>query len=533
MHIRKLCNSRTAQPGYPGSRQGAGDLNKTGVPQTVDAGKGLFAVKNLSGCGGARAREKGLLSRPGEVVYSAETKSTGRSMSGSSRSGEKTGSRAGQVAIPRFVRFVLGRLSRTGYQAVVVGGAVRDACMGREIEDWDVATDADAEAICSVFSNVRSFRLKHDTVSLVHRGVTYEITPFRGGKAAPGTLVQDLAHRDFTLNAMACGGTQGDILDPWEGRADLKARRVRAVGRPEDRFREDSLRLLRAVRFAGVLDFDVEQATLRGVQALADRIVGAAPERIRDELLHLLLAQRPSRGFRLLRQTGLMAAILPELAAGHRMHQNEHHRYTILRHVLETVDRVDATPLLRWTALLHDVAKPRVRRKVDGRWRFAGHAEASADLAERILTRLRVEKALISRVTRLIRFHLIGYDPGWSDRAVRRWIRRVGPENVFSLLAFRKADIQAHGIPHLRGHLLDELEGRVGRMLSEPVVTRREHLAVDGRRIMEVTGLGPGPEVGRILEELLERVVDDPRLNTEEALLEMAGKIRESLPRAT
>jgi len=454
-------------------------------------------------------------------------------MNGEKRFVKETGNRPARVPIPPFVRFVLERLDQKGYEAFIVGGAVRDACMGREIRDWDVATDADTEAIRSVFYDVRSFRLKHDTVSLVHQGVTYEVTPFRGGKDASGPLAGDLAHRDFTFNAMAYDAKQDDIVDPWEGRCDLNARRIRAVGRPEDRFQEDPLRLLRSVRFAAVLGFRVEETTLRAVQALADRVVCASPERIRDELLMLLLAPKPSRGLRLLRQTGLMAAILPELAEGYRMRQNEHHRYTILRHVLETVDRVEATALLRWTALLHDVAKPRVRRKVDGRWRFTGHAEASADLAERTLTRLRLQKALISGVTHLIRHHMIGYDPEWSDKAVRRWIRRVGPDHVFTLLAFRKADILAHGTPHLKGRLLDELEDRVRGVLAEPIATRRDHLAVDGRKIMEVTGLGPGPEVGRILRELLERVVDDPGLNTEEALLEMVRKGSKDSPRTT
>lgn len=414
-----------------------------------------------------------------------------------------------------------------------MGGAIRDACMGREVQDWDVATNANAGTIRSLFSDVRSFQLKHETVSLVHQGATYEITPFHGEKDTPGSLQEDLAHRDFTINAMAWDADRGDIVDPWEGMHDLKARRVRAVGRPEDRFLEDPLRLLRTVRFAAVLGFEVEEITLRAVRSMAGRILLAAPERIRNELLHLLLSRKPSRGFRLLRQTGLMTVLLPELAEGHRRHQNEHHRYTILRHVLETVDRVEATPLLRWAALLHDVAKPRVRKKVDGRWRFIGHAEESAKLAEQILTRLCVEKTLIARVVHLIRHHMIGYSPEWSDRAVRRWVRRVGPDPVFALLALRRADILAHGNPCLQGRLLDQLENRVRGLLSKPMVNRRADLAVDGRKIMEKTGLDPGPEVGRILEQLMERVVDDPGLNTEETLLEMAGTIRESLPRAT
>jgi tRNA nucleotidyltransferase/poly(A) polymerase len=275
---------------------------------------------------------------------------------------------------------------------------------------------------------------------------------------------------------------------------------------------------LRAVRFAATLGFGVEEGTLGAVARWADRVGLAAAERIRDELSALLLAPRPSTGLRLMRRTGLMKEVLPELLEGHLKRQNEHHRYTVLRHTLETVDRTAPEPLLRWTGLLHDVAKPRVRTRVDGRWRFRGHAGASADLAAAVMGRLRLEGRFVGRVCRLIRNHMIGYRPDWSDGAVRRLIRRVGPEDVLALIAFRKADILAHGRPVPRGALLEELEGRVRGLLAERPVLDPGRLALDGRDVMEITGLRPGPEVGRLLSELVERVVDDPSLNTRAAL---------------
>jgi tRNA nucleotidyltransferase/poly(A) polymerase len=276
--------------------------------------------------------------------------------------------------------------------------------------------------------------------------------------------------------------------------------------------------VLRAVRFAATLGFQVEPDTLRAVSRCAGWIVRVAIERVRNELSALLLAPRPSAGLRLMQRTGLMQHVLPELLEGHLKRQNRHHRYTILRHTLETVDRVGPEPLLRWTALLHDVAKPRVRTREGGQWRFLGHAGASADLASEIMGRLRLENGFADRVCRLIRHHMIGYRSDWSDGAVRRLIRRLGPEDVLALIAFRRADLLAHGRPEVRGARLAELEHRVRTLLEETPVLGPEGLALDGLDVMEITGLPPGPEVGRILAGLVERVVDDPALNTRAAL---------------
>lgn len=423
-----------------------------------------------------------------------------------------------EKALPPFVRGVLERLGRAGHKAFVVGGAVRDAWLGRGIQDWDVATDAGAERIQELFSHVRSFRLSHETVTLVFNGVLYEVTPFRGGRKAPGTLEEDLSHRDFTLDAMAYDPWLRIVLDPHQGGKDMAARIIRAVGRPEDRFREDPLRMLRAARLAATLAFRIEPESLRAMKTLADGIAGVAVERVRDELTKLLLADRPSAGLRILHRSGLMERILPELVEGHLKRQNEYHRHTILKHVMETVDRVESTTILRWTALLHDVAKPRLRTKVEGRWRFTGHEEAGAELAGLILKRLRMDHALIDRVTHLIRHHVIGYGPEWSDAAVRRLIRRVGRSHIRELLAFRKADIRAHGQPDSQGGLLDELERRVEEAMSQPLVTRIRDLALNGRDVMEIAGLQPGPEVGRILEMLCDRAAAEPSLNTRKGL---------------
>ena len=423
-----------------------------------------------------------------------------------------------EAEMPLFVRFLVQRLAGSGHEVYVVGGAVRDACLARPIRDWDLTTGADPEAVARLFPEVRSFRLKHDTVTLVAGPVSCEVTPFRGGRGRRRALRLDLAHRDFTLNAMAYDPLHGELLDPQGGRGDIVRRRIRAVGRPGDRFAEDPLRALRAARFSATLGFGVEKETLRAVSRWAGRVGLAAAERIRDEIEALLLAPKPSAGLRLMRRTGLMAQVLPELLEGHLKRQNEHHRYTILRHALETVDRTAPEPLLRWAALLHDVAKPRARTKADGRWRFPGHADASADLAADVMQRLRLESGFIARVCRLIRNHMIGYRPDWSDGAVRRLIRRVGPEDVLALIAFRRADILAHGRPELRGARLEELERRVRAALEEPPVLGPGRLALDGREVMEITGLDPGPEVGRLLSGLVERVLDDPSLNTRSAL---------------
>ena len=425
--------------------------------------------------------------------------------------------------IPGFVRFILHRLKAAGHQAYIVGGAVRDAFLKRAITDWDVATSASRDKIRAIFLDTKQFSLKHDTVTLVHTGHHFEITPFRGEEKG---LLSDLSLRDFTINAMAFDPDNNKVIDLYGGESDIDKRVIRAVGDPDARFREDPLRLLRGVRLATELWFRIDGKTMSSLGGSASLLSSVAPERIREELMKILVAPRPSSAFNIMVRTGLLKAFLPELLEGYLKRQNRYHRYTIFKHILETVGHVRPEPILRLTALLHDIAKPRPRIKKDGKWRFYGHEKESALLAEEILNRLRFSKAVITKVTNLIRHHMIGYHSGWSDGAVRRLIRRVGAEQINDLLVFRHADLLAHGLTDRNFELSMELEMRVNEQIRHQALTRRQDLAIDGNVIMEIAGLSPGPEVGRILRDLNEKVLDHPELNTREDLMALLRRTK-------
>jgi tRNA nucleotidyltransferase (CCA-adding enzyme) len=425
--------------------------------------------------------------------------------------------------IPNFVSYILKRLKLAGHQAYIVGGAVRDFCLKRPITDWDVATTATPSEIKTIFRDTRLFSLKHDTVTLVDSGNHFEVTTFRGEK---NNIEEDLGRRDFTINAMAFDSETVGILDPRGGKADIKQKFLRAVGDPEARFREDPLRLLRAVRFATELKFRIEPETLKTLTQLASLLLGVAAERIREELMKVLVSPKPSTGFNLMFRTGLLKHFLPEILEGYRMRQNSYHRYTVFRHIMETLDRVEPVPVMRLTALFHDIAKPRVREKIDGKWRFLGHEKASAVLCEEIMTRLKFSKDMIRKVTNLIANHMIGYNSGWSEGAVRRLIRRVGQEDIMDLIEFRRADIVAHGLDDQKQDLLVELEKRIMNQLNGPMANTTQDLAVDGYNVMDFLGISPGPTVGRILKELMEKVTDRPAMNNKETLLGLLEQVR-------
>jgi len=432
--------------------------------------------------------------------------------------------------IPEFIKTVVERLHACGYEAHIVGGAVRDYCLQRTATDWDVATSATPEEIRSTFRDTRNFSLKHGTVTLVHLDRSYQVTTFRSSKGLGRSIEEDLGHRDFTINAMAYDKDLGKILDPYRGKDDLLRRFVRAVGDPQERFKEDPLRLLRAVRLATELGFRIESNTLETISRMAEQLDSVAPERIREELLKILLSQRPSVGFNLMVRAGLLRQLLPELLEGYRKKQDASHRYTIYKHIMEAIDQVEPDPVLRLTALLHDIAKPRVREKIDGEFRFLGHETESAKLAREIMERLKFSNEMIGQVTHLILHHMsmVGYDTGWSDGAVRRLVRRVGPENVDPLLAFRKADILAHGRDDERMGQFSELKERVESSKRRGLVMRARDLAIHGGEVMDILGLSAGPEVGTILEQLVDRVTDHPELNTKEELVALLEEMRQT-----
>jgi putative nucleotidyltransferase with HDIG domain len=428
------------------------------------------------------------------------------------------------MKIPEFVMTILNRLRAGGYEAYVVGGAVRDFCMGRPLTDWDIATPAAPGEITSLFQDMKTFSLKHETVTLVSGEGNVEVSAFRTERLGGGGLEGDLAHRDFAMNAMAYDPARDRMVDPFGGREDIARKRIRAVGVPEDRFREDPLRLMRAVRFAIELGFRIDPDTRRSAESMAGLLGSAANERVRDELVKLLVCPKPSGGILLMKRMGLLAIVIPELLEGVGLRQNpQYHRFTVFRHNMETLDRVEPDPVLRLTALLHDIAKPRVREKIAGKFRFYGHDKASAGLAREIMERLRFGNEMIDRVTHLIAHHMrdLDYSREWSDGAVRRFIRNLGEENVPFFLSFREADILAHGIMDKKLSVFWELKERIRRLLASPFPKKKPELAIDGHKVMEVLGLNPGPLIGRILDILMEKVTDDPGLNTEESLVSL------------
>jgi tRNA nucleotidyltransferase (CCA-adding enzyme) len=413
------------------------------------------------------------------------------------------------------------RLTRDGYQAFLVGGAIRDFLLGFQAKDWDVATDATPEIIRDLFPATTSFQLKHGTITLVIEGRHFELTTFRGPEGGIGSSIEeDLAHRDFTINAMAYDLIGGRIVDPFGGAEDIRRKVIRAVLNPSERFQEDPLRMMRAIRFALELGYSIDPKTLGAVRPLAHTIEGVAPERIRDELLRILLARKPSRGFSLMRKTGLLKRILPELLEGYRKRQNDFHRYTIYRHTMETIDSVESDSVLRLSALFHDVAKPRVRKKANGRWRFLGHAGASVELTKEIMTRLRFSNDMIVRVTNLIANHMFEYKRELTERALRRFVKRVGLGNINDLIELRRADDLAHGWGRGFETDLGVFKARIDSLLSNSPPLSVSDLEVNGEDVMTLLNMRPGPEVGEILDRLVALVIEKPELNQKDTLLE-------------
>lgn len=430
-----------------------------------------------------------------------------------------------RIKIPDFAGFILERLGKRGFSAFVVGGAIRDQLIGRTAIDWDIATDAVPEEIKSVFRDMIHFSLKHETVTLVDSGTEYEVTSMRGNRGEKADILSDLAHRDFTINAMAYDALKFSVLDPFYGASDIKAKRIRAVIDPSERFKEDPLRMLRAIRIAGELGFEIDNNTLDVIPLLSPLITKVSNERIRDELIRILMCAKPSGLLEMLTKIGLLEYIIPELLEGYGMGQNQCHRFSVFEHIIDTVDNTPPDKMLRLAALLHDIGKPRVREEVDGKIHFYNHEAAGAKMAEEIMERLRFSREEIRRVTGLVLNHMVNYNLSWTDAALRRLIRRAGRENISDLIALRRADIIAHGKDDDKLALISHLKERIDKM-KDNTLTNMADLALDGKKVMAILGLGQCPEVGETLEMLLDLVIENPEMNTEEILTEKLKELR-------
>src|SRR6266446_7030660 len=440
---------------------------------------------------------------------------------------------------------VLRTLRGASRQAWLAGGAVRDILCGAAAQDFDVATDALPEQVVRLFPRVIPTGMQHGTVTVLSGEHKVEVTTFRGeGRYLDGRrpssvtfladIEADLARRDFTVNAIAWDPIAGVLRDPFSGVEDLKRRRLRAVGDPLARFREDGLRPLRAVRFASTLRLALDPPTRLAIPETLDVFARVAMERVRDELIKLLVrGAPPSRGLRLLLRTGLLARIVPELLESVRFAQNRFHRWDVWRHTLRCVDFAPPDLVVRLAALLHDVAKPRCagpRESAPDEHTFYDHEKVGAQPATEILQRLKFPRRETERVAHLVAEHNWYYRPEWNDATVRRVLARVGPAELPALWALRTADLKA------RGRLVEEglanqaqAEARFQREIDRAVALKITDLAIGGEDVMRELKIGPGRLVGEILSRLLERVLDEPDLNTRKGLLRLLQGVHREL----
>ncbi|MBI3120447.1 MAG: HDIG domain-containing protein [Candidatus Kerfeldbacteria bacterium] len=437
-------------------------------------------------------------------------------------------------SIPEPVQYALETLTVHRFKAHIVGGCVRDLLLQREPKDWDITTDATPQEIQRVFPNTL-YNNRFGTVVVRHHDMELEITPYRSeGKYTDHrhpdavtfgkTLKQDLARRDFTINAMAMNKS-GRLSDPFYGKDDLKKKQIRAVGDPSERFSEDALRLLRCIRFAGQLDFHVEEKTWSALCQHVQDIHLVSQERIRDELLKILSSDDLFRSFYLLDQSRLLDEILSELSEGRGVAQNKHHIYTVLYHNIFSAQYCPSSdPILRLAALLHDVGKVRTKQGNGRDAIFHDHDKVGAHMARAIMTRLRFPNEDIERVEHFVRYHMFYYSVGEvSDKGVRRLLVRLGKEHLKDFFIVRIADRMGSGCQIEVPYKLKELWRHLEEVQKDPIDTRM--LKIHGNDVMELLGIPPGPEVGRILNALLEEVLDDPQRNTREYLLERTREL--------
>ena len=437
--------------------------------------------------------------------------------------------------IPRMLQRFARVLAAHGYQCWLVGGAVRDLLTRRKGGgDYDLATDARPEQVRALYRRAIPTGLRHGTVTVPWDGRQIEVTTFRSESSYSdgrrpdsvtfgGTIEEDLSRRDFTINAIAVDVTGGRLVDPYDGRGDLQRRLIRAIGVPAERFAEDGLRPLRLCRFAAQLGFAVDGATLDAIPGALDTVRLVAAERIRTELEGILLSPTPSTGLSLMEETGLMALLVPELHRCAGIEQRERHCFDVFTHSLATCDASAPDLELRLAGLLHDIGKATTATgAADGALSFHNHERVSARLTLQMLDRLRFPHAVRDRVAHLVAQHMFNYDESWSDAAVRRFVARVGQDNVDRVLSLRRADQIGHCRERRISTNLIAFEKRISAVLArQPAFTLR-HLAVRGDDLMAELELAPGPSVGALLNQLLEAVLDDPELNRRDTLLAIA-----------
>ena len=446
--------------------------------------------------------------------------------------------------IPAEVKKVGDSLRAAGYESYLVGGCVRDLLIGRTPKDWDITTNAAPEQIQAVFpdsfyeNDVGTVGVK--TGSEDERLAIVEVTPYRteegySDKRRPDkvafatSLSEDLARRDFTINAIALDDSQGHIVDPYQGQKDIELKVIRAVGDPLVRFEEDALRLMRAVRLVAELEFALDTDTAAAIKEKSSNLSHVSRERVRDELIRILKANQPMAALVLAQQLGILEYISPELPRGIGVEQNQAHSYDVFGHLMRSMQHAADKGWdfdIRLAALFHDISKPETRRWSDEKkdWTFHGHEVVGSRVTRKALEDLRFSRETIEKVEKLVRWHMFFSDPDQITlSAVRRIITNVGKENIDDLLNLRICDRIGTGRPKEQPFRFRKYKAMVDQALRDPISVTM--LKTDGTRLMDKFHAKPGPAIGWTLNALLEEVLEDPELNTEDHLDNRAAEL--------
>lgn len=439
--------------------------------------------------------------------------------------------------IPPEVAKVSSALREAGFEAYLVGGCVRDLLLGREPKDWDVTTNARPEQIQALFPD-SFYENDYGTVGIKTQSedprlAVIEVTPYRvesgySDKRRPDavefgdSLEDDLARRDFTINAIALDESKGHLVDPYKGQKDIEAKVLRAVGDPLVRFEEDALRLMRAVRLVAELGFALDSETAAAINEKSSNLQHISKERIRDEFVRILNSSQPMQAIVLAEQLGILEYIAPDLRRGIGVEQNQAHSYDVFGHLLRAMQHAadkDWDFDIRLAALFHDVSKPETRRWSDEKndWTFHGHEVVGSRVTKKALEDLKFSRETIDKVVKLVRWHMFFSDPDQITlSAVRRMIVNVGEENIWDLLNLRICDRIGTGRPKEQPFRFRKYKAMVDQALRDPISVTM--LKTDGNRLMDRFHAKPGPEIGWTLNALLEEVLEKPELNTEEYL---------------
>ncbi len=442
------------------------------------------------------------------------------------------------MKIPKKIKDVLKELEKNNFQAFLVGGCVRDLLREMEPKDWDITTNATPEEIQKVFPD-NFYENNFGTVTVLG---SIEITPFRTeakytDKRHPDkvdwarTIEEDLSRRDFTINAIGLN-SKLEVIDLFNGQDDLKNKIIRAVGNSKERFNEDALRMMRAIRFSCVLNYNIEEETSKAIKESAPLMKAVSQERIRDEFIKIIMSDKASEGIELLRIHGLLKYVVPELLEGYEVDQSKHHIYDCYQHSIFSLKyavKQKFNNYVRIASLLHDIGKPKSKRGVGEKATFYGHEVVGARMTKKILERLKFPKKDIEKITKLVRYHLFYYNVDEvTEASVRKLVRKVGSDSIQELLQVRMADRIGSGVPKAEPYKLRHMKYIVEKSAKDPISVKM--LKLNGEDIMKILKIKPSQKIGQVLDILLGLVLEEPKNNKKTFLkkeVERLGKLSE------